>query len=174
MAAVDAEKGVIHVKLPSKADDDDAAAVLDVDLESTRKKLVATVLENFPDLDVGMATAAVDHWLKYPHETPEDIVANAPKDYFLASCLIDGQQEPHSSSDVFVLDLEEEEEDAVVQCGSPTALEDKLDHPWKSDGPETYPAVEVGEEGVQSGDKGRSDAAVDDQPAEGQVHDEAA
>lgn len=78
-AAIDVKRGVIKLSVPS-----DTSEVLEVDLETTRQRLISTVLELYGHvLDKGMAEQAVDYYLAHPQDTPEDIVNfPVPEDFF--------------------------------------------------------------------------------------------
>lgn len=52
-------------------------------LQDYRKKLLAACHASYPHLDRLMLEAAVDTFILHPEYTPEQIVADVPKDYFL-------------------------------------------------------------------------------------------
>lgn len=90
---IDVERGVINVPVS-----DDSDEVFEIDLDTTKARLVATILELYGGvLDQLMAEAAVEQYLAHPNDSPEDILNYVfPPDFFPA----EDQEEEDSQQEI--------------------------------------------------------------------------
>lgn len=52
------------------------------DYDGARHMLIKALKDRYPEFDYLMLVTSVEHYLDHPNDTPEDILARAPKNYF--------------------------------------------------------------------------------------------
>lgn len=70
------ERTVIEYLKAAKADDDGLDPV-------EKRKYMVAMHQAYPELDWLMIQLLVEHYMRYPDDTPEQVLAKAPKNYFV-------------------------------------------------------------------------------------------